>query len=97
MNPLAHVEGFEWDEGNGHKPVKHSVTVKEAEEPFFDPRARVQDDAPHSQVEARWWLWGGTTHGRLLKIAFTVRHRKIRVISAQDMNKKERAFYELQT
>jgi uncharacterized DUF497 family protein len=96
MNPLAHVEGFEWDGGNTHKPVSHGVTVKEAEEPFFDPRARVQDDAPHSQTETRWWLWGGTTHGRLLKIAFTVRHHKIRVISARDMNKKEKAFYESQ-
>jgi uncharacterized DUF497 family protein len=97
MNPLALIEGFEWDEGNCHKPVKHGVAVKEAEEPFFDPRARVQDDAPHSQAEPRWWLWGRTTHGRCLKIAFTVRERKIRVISARDMNKKERAFYESQS
>jgi uncharacterized DUF497 family protein len=96
MNPLAHVEGFEWDAGNSHTPAKHGVTVKEAEEPFFDPRARVQDDAPHSQAEKRWWLWGGTMHGRLLKIAFTVRGRKIRVISARVMNKKERTFYESQ-
>ena len=43
MNPLAHVEGFEWDDGNSHKPAKHGVTVKEAEEPFFDPRARIQE------------------------------------------------------
>jgi len=94
MNPLAQVEGFEWDDGNSHKPARHGVTVKEAEESFFDPRARVQDDAPHSHAETRWWLWGGTTRGRLLKIAFTVRARKIRVISARDMNKKERSFYE---
>ncbi len=91
MNPLAHVEGFEWDDGNSRKSAKHGVTVKEAEEPFFDPRARVQDDAPHSQSENRWWLWGGTTHGRLLKIAFTVRGRKIRVISARAMNKKRKS------
>lgn len=96
MNPLAFAEGFEWDDGNTHKPGKHGVTVKEAEEPFFDPRARVQDDAPHSQAEPRWWLWGRTVQGRLLKIAFTVRGRKIRVISARDMNKKERLFYESQ-
>jgi uncharacterized DUF497 family protein len=97
MDLLACVEGFEWDEGNSHKPAKHGVTVKEAEEAFFDPRARVQDDVLHSQAEQRWWLWGGSTHGRLLKIAFTVRGNKIRVISARDMNKKERSFYESQS
>lgn len=96
MDPLAHVEGFEWDDGNSHKPAKHSVTAKEAEEAFFDPRGRVQDDTPHSQAEKRWWLWGRTTHKRFLKIAFTVRQRKIRVISARAMNKKERSFYESQ-
>jgi hypothetical protein len=96
MNPPAHVEGFDWDEGNSHKPAKHGVTMKEAEETFFDPRARVQDDVSHSLAETRWWLWGGTTRRRLLKIAFTVRERKIRIISARVMNKKERAFYESQ-
>ncbi|HEY5233481.1 MAG TPA: BrnT family toxin [Verrucomicrobiae bacterium] len=96
MDLLAHVEGFEWDGGNSHKPLKHSVTAKEAEESFFDSRARIQDDAPHSQTESRWWLWGRTTHGRFLKIAFTVRGRKVRVISARTMNKKERLFYESQ-
>jgi len=96
MNLLAQLEGFEWDSGNSHKPAKHGVTVKEAEESFFDPGARIQDDTPHSQAERRWWLWGGTTHGRRLKIAFTVRGRKIRVISARAMNKKERSFYESQ-
>ena len=97
MNPLALVEGFGWDDGNTRKPGKHGVSVKEAEEPFFDPRARVQDDVPHSQAEPRSWLWGKTTHARLLKIAFTVRARKIRVISARDMNNRERSFYESQS
>jgi hypothetical protein len=94
VQKLSELEGFEWDAGNTHKPGKHDVSLKEAEEVFFDPKARVQFDEPHSKQEARWWLWGKTVRGRKLKIAFTVRGKKVRVISARDMNKKERQFYE---
>ncbi len=96
MQPVSGLEGFEWDSGNSHKPDKHDVSLKEAEEIFFDPKARMQFDAPHSKQEERWWLWGSSVRGRKLKVAFTVRGRKIRVISARDMNKKERQFYETQ-
>ncbi|MBI2414248.1 BrnT family toxin [candidate division WWE3 bacterium] len=37
---------------------------------------------------------GNTGIGRLLFIVFTLRGRKVRVISARDSNKKERKLYE---
>jgi hypothetical protein len=55
-------------------------------------------DSRHSEKEARLHALGKTDGGRLLHITFTLRDagRKIRVISARDMHKKERAVYEQQ-
>jgi len=36
---------------------------------------------------------GKTNKGRLLFLVFTIRDNKIRIISAKDMNKKERRIY----
>ena len=49
---------------------------------------------PHSQKEPRYYVLGHTSLDRRLFIAFTMRENKIRVISARDMNKKERNIYE---
>jgi hypothetical protein len=53
------------------------------------------DDA-HSQQEARLHALGKTDDGRALHITFTLRRSGvlIRVISARDMHRKERAIYE---
>ena len=53
----------------------------------------VGDDVSHSQSEKRWFLLGKTGAHRLLFVVFTVREESIRVISARDMNKKERRIY----
>ncbi|MCF6356545.1 MAG: BrnT family toxin [Draconibacterium sp.] len=47
----------------------------------------------HSQKESRWYLLGRTDSEKLLFVVFTVRNKLIRVISARDMNKKERVIY----
>ncbi len=56
----------------------------------------ILSDAKHSQHEARYHALGKTNEGRGLHITFTLRKEstKIRVISARDMHKKERAIYE---
>ncbi|MFA5945783.1 MAG: BrnT family toxin [Patescibacteria group bacterium] len=43
--------------------------------------------------EPRWYALGKTNEGRLLFLAFTIRHEKIRIISARDMSKHERQAY----
>ncbi|MFE8073468.1 BrnT family toxin [Marinobacteraceae bacterium S3BR75-40.1] len=52
--------------------------------------------AKHSQTEARYHALGETDDARLLHITFTLRQggTLIRVISARDMHRKERAIYE---
>jgi len=89
------IVGFEWDEGNKIKNLtKHKVSQDECEETFFDPSREVQKDLLHSIGEERYILLGYTKYKRLLYIVFTIRNTKIRVISARDINKKERKLYE---
>jgi len=99
MIDLAVIEGFDWDDGNSRKSLhKHGVTQAEAEQVFAgDPL--LADDFRHSQTEVRFQALGETIEGRCLHVTFTLRGdgKKIRVISARDMNRKERASYEQKT
>ncbi|MCU0857763.1 MAG: BrnT family toxin [Pontiellaceae bacterium] len=91
------MTGFEWDEGNRDKnQLKHKVSNGECEEVFFNQPLIILEDKAHSQNEARYAAYGVTDDGRRLIICFTVRKTKLRVISARDMHKKERQFYENQ-
>ena len=86
---------FEWDDGNKDKNwIKHRVARTEAEEVFFDANKKLLRDIIHSSSEDRYILLGKTLAGRLLFIVFTIRGNKIRVISARDMNRKEKPLYE---
>jgi uncharacterized DUF497 family protein len=93
----AQVTGFDWDEGNSRKNAeKHGVSQSEAEAIFFNEPLLLLEDARHSQTEARYHALGETDDARLLHITFTLRQggTLIRVISARDMHRKERAIYE---
>lgn len=92
---FASVEGFEWDSGNDIKnESSHQVSCEEAEQVFFNRPLFLQDDVKHSLKEARYHAFGCTNEGRKLAITFTIRGKKIRVISARDMHRKERKLYE---
>jgi uncharacterized DUF497 family protein len=91
------ITGFDWDAGNVRKSVeKHDVSQAEAEQVFFNEPLLMVPDARHSAEERRIHALGRTDDGRLLHITFTLRHdeTKIRVISARDMSRKERSYYE---
>lgn len=95
MNILSDILSFDWDKGNLNKNVdKHNVTNQEAEELFSNEPFIVAEDKKHSQKEQRYLLWGKTVKERKLAIIFTIRNEKIRIISARDMNAKERRSYE---
>ena len=92
----ANITGFDWDEGNARKNAeKHGVSQSEAEELFFNEPLLLLEDSKHSGSEARYHALGKTDDARLLHITFTLRHQDtlIRVISARDMHRKERADY----
>lgn len=92
---LAEIEGFDWDEYNtGKNVLSHNVSQAEAEEIFFHTPLLVFDDLKHSVSERRLLLYGSTTVGRQLTAAFTIRGKRIRVISVRDMSRTERRVYE---
>lgn len=97
MRVVKSVLEFEWDEGNTGKNKKHDVEDKEAEEAFLDEGKVTFKDELHSKLEERFVVLGKTTKNRLLYIVFTKRKKKIRVISARDLNKKEIHLYEKTT
>ena len=89
---------FDWDTHNRDKnKIKHEVEYFEAEEPFFNSPLFLLHDVDHSQNEERYVVYGRTDKGRLLTVVYTIRNSKIRIISARDQNKKEKAFYQLQS
>lgn len=95
MKVVRKVFEFEWDKGNIDKNLKkHKVENKEAEEVFFDEKRFIFKDNLHSSGEERFRIIGKNKEKRLLFIVFTKRGKKIRIISARDVNKKEVFLYE---
>ena len=96
MIDLNQITGFNWDDGNARKNEKHGVSMAEAEQVFFNAPLLLLEDGAHSQQEPRLHALGKTDAGRMLHITFTLRQTGslIRVISARDMHRKERAIYE---
>lgn len=96
MLDFTQIIGFEWDAGNERKNEKHGVTMVETEQVFFNAPLLLLEDAAHSQNELRIHALGRTDAARALHITFTLRKsgQLIRVISARDMHRKERAIYD---
>ena len=91
---LENCTGFQWDKWNSEKIwLKHKVLQFECEQVFFNKPLVISDDTKHSKKEKRWYLLGRTDFDRKLFVVFTIRENLVRVISARDMNKKEREIY----
>lgn len=83
--------GFEWDFANIYKNwEKHKVNFQEAEEIFTNWPRFITYDKVRSQNEDRLGVLGITDTGRKLFAVFTIRNKKIRIISARDQSRKER-------
>lgn len=81
---------FEWDEGNNDKnSQKHGVSNHETEE-AFTKGCIIIPDIKHSVYEDRQILFGKTSQGILLFVVFTLRIKKIRIISSRRANAKEK-------
>lgn len=85
---------FDWDGHNKEKNwAKHQVDYKECEQAFKNTSTIVFEDLKHSHSESRYTIFGKTDRQRLVTITFTIRSKKVRIISARDQNKKERREY----
>ena len=91
MSDLA----FEWDPGKAASNLKHhGVSFDEAASVFRNPLAQVLPDPTHSQGEERAIMVGHAAGGRLLLVVFTDREKRIRIISAREVSRRERRLYE---
>jgi uncharacterized DUF497 family protein len=91
----TNIVGFDWDDGNFYKnEKKHGVSWQEIEEVFFNSPLILLEDNKHSQYEMRCIAYGISDKKKKLMVVFTNRNKKIRVISARAMSKKERLYYE---
>ena len=89
------LTGFDWDDGNVYKnEKKHGINYKKIEEIFFNEPLIVVEDYVHSVDECRCVAFGKDDDGVKVIVVFTTRENRIRVISAREMTKKEKTFYE---
>ena len=96
VTSIPEFEGFDWSGCNAEKNWNsHAVTPLEAEQVFFNSPFICGDDPAHSHKESRFYALGQTDEGRVLFVAFTMRGRRLRVVSARDMSRKERRIYRL--
>ncbi|MBS1515052.1 MAG: BrnT family toxin [Bacteroidetes bacterium] len=94
MINLEEITGFDWNAGNSLKNfLKHRVSNTESEEIFNNKPLIIFEDKFHSENEDRYLALGKTNDERKLSVSFTLRLKKIRIISARDMSKKERVLY----
>jgi uncharacterized DUF497 family protein len=79
------LTSFDWDNGNVYKTI---------EEVFFNEPLLIVEDYLHSYDECRCIAFGRDNKNSKIMVVFTVRDNRIRVISAREMTKKEKNFYE---
>jgi uncharacterized DUF497 family protein len=87
---------FDWDQWNIQKnEIKHGISRLEAESVFYDPKLSIFEEIIHSDDnERRWIAYGVSLNKKILMCAFTIRNRKVRIISCRAASKKEKEIYE---
>lgn len=94
MKTFPECKSFDWDEGNINKNWdKHRVHHLECEEIFFNEPIVIKVEKRGVSQEERLSALAVTNEGRFLFVVFTMRRGRTRVVSARDMNKKERKTY----
>ena len=83
---------YDWDEANEEHIALHGLEPEEVEEALEDPR-RVSFSAYNAPSERRFSVVGATVGGRIIRVVYTTRGEKIRVITAWDAKKSERRRY----
>jgi uncharacterized DUF497 family protein len=82
------ITRFEWDEGNEDHVARHGVDASEVEEVLrLGPYVR-------RGPQDRYLAYGPTADGRFLFVVFVAKAGgSVRVITARDMTRRERAAY----
>ncbi len=86
---------FEWDAKKAAVNLqRHRVSFEEATTVFGDAFARTYEDPAHSESEARELTFGFSSAGRALVVSHCERGKRVRIISARPMTRRERQQYE---
>ncbi|MDQ3665714.1 MAG: BrnT family toxin [Acidobacteriota bacterium] len=86
---------FEWDADKAEKNIEdHEVKFEEATTVFEDPLFIVVKDPDHSVGEQRYIIIGQSELRCYLLVSFAERDTRTRLISARELNPKERRAYE---
>ena len=86
---------FDWDPRKAASNLRrHNVSFSEAATVFSDPLSTTVPDPDHSLNEDRSITIGLSYRSRLLMVAHTERGDHIRIISARELTRTERAQYE---
>jgi uncharacterized protein len=88
---LDSIEGFEWDAADVGHILLHSVAPFEVEQAAGGKHAIIP--AKTVKGASRWKLFGKTDAGRCLVVVFTVRRKRVRTVTAYEMNALERRKY----
>ena len=92
---VEQLMGFDWDDGNIYKNEdSHKLNYRFIEEVFFNEPLLIVEDFEHSEDECRCVVYGKDNKNNKIMVVFTIRDNLIRVISAREMTKKEKNFYE---
>ncbi len=83
------IQGFQWDEANIAHILNHAVTPEEIEEIAFEGTPHIRKGR-----EGRRYLYGKTVGGRYLLVVYLpVGKGQARVITAREMDVKEKRLY----
>lgn len=84
------VENISWDQDTVDHIARHSVSPEEVEEVLFN-----EIDSPliMKGKQGKYLTYGKTDGGRLLLVVWVAIYRKTKIITARDLTKKEKQFY----
>ncbi|QGP93424.1 Ribonuclease toxin, BrnT, of type II toxin-antitoxin system [Neomoorella glycerini] len=85
---MFNIKGFEWDNNNVWKPLRHGVGLEEVEEVFYNgPLVK-------KSRSGRYLALGQTDAGRYITVVFEIKAGSIiRPITARNMDYSEKRLY----
>lgn len=83
---------FDWDDHNIDHIARHGFYPEDAEEALSDPE-RITAGTYNAPVEPRWSIIGATYGGRIVRVVYTLRGSKFRVVMVRDATDSEKRRY----
>jgi uncharacterized DUF497 family protein len=85
------MKTFEWDRNNLRKILAHQIRSEEVEQVLFNDPVLIFDQDVEGEI--RFVYYGETDAGRLLAVVVTECDDILRVVTAYDLNAKQRRNY----